>query len=215
MKINKFAQCCLLIEVNGKRILTDPGRFSTAQNELKDLDIVLITHEHADHLHAESLLAILKNNPNAKIITNSAVGKIIGELGIAHEVLEGRSVSDVVGIILEAYDGKHAEIYQEFGQVQNTGYFIAEKLFYPGDAYTEPGKDVPILALPAGGPWCKSSDAISYAVRVQPKQAFPVHDHVLNEDGIALVHGLFESRLSEAGIQFHRLASGESIDVEG
>ena len=70
-------------------------------------------------------------------------------------------------------DGKHAEIFEEYGQVQNTGYFIENKLFYPGDAYTEPGKVVDVLALPVAGPWCKSAEAIAYAIRVQPKKAFP------------------------------------------
>ena len=50
MQITKFGQCCLLIEVAGKRILTDPGRFSVSQNDVSNIDIILITHEHADHL---------------------------------------------------------------------------------------------------------------------------------------------------------------------
>lgn len=49
MKITKFGHCCLLIEENGVRILTDPGTYSTQQSEVKNIDFVLITHEHADH----------------------------------------------------------------------------------------------------------------------------------------------------------------------
>jgi L-ascorbate metabolism protein UlaG (beta-lactamase superfamily) len=63
MKITKFGQCCLLIEVAGKRVLTDPGVFSTTQNDLTNLDLILITHEHGDHLHSESLQAILEKKP--------------------------------------------------------------------------------------------------------------------------------------------------------
>jgi len=83
-------------------------------------------------------------------------------------------------------------------------------LFYPGDAYTEPGKDVEILALPVAGPWCKSADAIAYAIKIKPKKAFPVHDWLLNEDGIALTHGLFESQLKNNDIEFVRLQNDET-----
>ncbi|MEZ4200694.1 MAG: MBL fold metallo-hydrolase [Candidatus Paceibacterota bacterium] len=210
MKITKFAQCCLLIEVDDKRILTDPGRFSTAQNELTDIDIVLITHEHADHLHSESVQAVMRNNPEAKLITNSSVGKVLDELEVTYTVVEGRDVCTTCDIALAAFDGPHAEIYESFGLVQNTGYFIADSLFYPGDAYTEPGRDVPILALPVAGPWCKSAEAIAYAKRVNPTKAFPVHDWLLNEDGIALTHGIFGTALQEAGIEFVPLQNNET-----
>ncbi|MEX0912902.1 MAG: MBL fold metallo-hydrolase [Candidatus Paceibacterota bacterium] len=210
MTITKYGQCCLLIEVGGERILTDPGRFSVSQNEVRDIDLILITHEHADHLHAESLNTILKNNPNAQVVTNVSVGKILDGLEIKYEILEGREVAKKSGVELEAYDGKHTEIYKDFGQVQNTGYFIANKLFYPGDAYTEPGKEVEVLALPIAGPWCCSADAIAYALRVNPKKAFPVHDWLLNDDGIALTYGLFEAQLKEKDIEFVRLHNDET-----
>ncbi len=107
MKITKFGQCCLLVEIDGKRILTDPGRFTTVQNSVDDIDLVLITHEHFDHLHTDSLLAILKNNPKAKVVTNSSVGKILSTLDVSCEIIEGRDVGVVDGIAIEAYDGKH------------------------------------------------------------------------------------------------------------
>lgn len=215
MQITKFGQCCLLIEVQGKRILTDPGRFSVGQNELRDIDVIVITHEHADHLHSESLAALLANNPTAAIVTNTSVGVILADLGLPYQVLEGRATTTCCGILLEAYDGVHAEIVGDYGQVQNTGYFIAERLFYPGDAYTEPGKPVPILALPIAGPWCKAAEVIAYAVRVKPTVAFPVHDAVLNSDGIALTHGLFAAQLAVQGITFVALRNGETKAIGG
>ena len=38
MKITKFGHCCMLVEEKGLRILVDPGNFSTAQNELMDIE---------------------------------------------------------------------------------------------------------------------------------------------------------------------------------
>jgi len=210
MKITKFGQCCLLVEVAGKRVLTDPGRFTVEQNAVRDIDVVLITHEHADHLHIDSLKEVLAHNAEAVVITNSGVGKLLAEAGIVHTVVEGRATASPAGITLEAYDGPHAEIFESYGQVQNTGYFIADTLFYPGDAYTNPARPVPVLALPVAGPRCKSADAIRYALEVQPEKTFPVHDWLLNDDGIAVTYGVLEVNLSAHNINFIRLGNGET-----
>ncbi len=75
MNIKKIGHCCLLIKTKDLTILTDPGNFSVDQNTITGIDIVVITHEHTDHLHIESLQEVLQNNPQAKVITNSGVGK--------------------------------------------------------------------------------------------------------------------------------------------
>jgi len=214
MHITKLGHCCLLIETNGKLILTDPGFLSTAQNDLSNIDIILITHEHKDHLHTESLENILKNNPNAVVVTNSSVGKILTDLKIPYNVLEGEEVAQFSDIDLVACDGKHAEIVGEYGQVQNTGYFIDEKIFYPGDAYTNPGRTVPVLALPVAGPWCKVSEVVAYALEIKPRMAFPVHDAILTEAGKAITHGIVGAKLTEAGIKFVSLKEGEDTETD-
>lgn len=62
------------IEEGRLRILTDPGSYTTTQNDVKNIDIILITHEHPDYFHLDSLKTVLINNPNATIITNKGVG---------------------------------------------------------------------------------------------------------------------------------------------
>jgi L-ascorbate metabolism protein UlaG (beta-lactamase superfamily) len=212
MKIMKFGQCCLLIEVGGKRILTDPGVFSTTQNDLTDLDLILITHEHGDHLHSESLQTILEKNPQAKVVTNTSVGKVLTEMGVAFDVLEGRATGTHADVSIEAFDGEHVEIIDDFGIVQNTGYFIDNQLFYPGDAYTNPDKAVPVLALSVAGPWCKLSDAIKYARLVKPSKAFPVHDYMLSEAGKKGTYSHCSRELTTAGIEFTELREDESAE---
>jgi L-ascorbate metabolism protein UlaG (beta-lactamase superfamily) len=60
----------LLIEEKELRILTDPGTYSKNFEQLKNIDIILITHEHFDHLHIPALKVCLENNPKVKIFTN-------------------------------------------------------------------------------------------------------------------------------------------------
>lgn len=221
MRITKLGHCCLLIEEGGVKILTDPGAWSTRQNEVKEVDVTLITHEHQDHFHIESLRAVLANNPKARVITNRGVGALLDKEGIAYELLEDKQSKTISGILLEGFGEKHAVIYKEFGQVQNTGYFIANRFFYPGDAFFvptcaadgaagRPQKPVEILALPVCGPWMKISEAIDYAKALKPKVAFPVHDGMLKI--IGPFHGVPQAVLSEVGIEFRPATEGTILE---
>ncbi|MEK7103015.1 MAG: MBL fold metallo-hydrolase, partial [Patescibacteria group bacterium] len=88
MTITKFGHSCLLIEQNGTRILTDPGVWTSQQNDLTDVDIIIITHQHPDHFSINSVKALIANNPRAQIITNSSVGELLKTEGIAFQILE-------------------------------------------------------------------------------------------------------------------------------
>src|ERR1041385_2626080 len=103
MKITKFGHCCLLIETNGARILTDPGSFTTQQDEQKNIDLLLITHEHGDHYHIDSVKKILANNPQITIITNSAVGKLLEAEGIKYQLVDDGKSATVKNIVIEGH----------------------------------------------------------------------------------------------------------------
>lgn len=212
MNVTKFSHCCLLIEIDGVRILTDPGSYSMGQNEAKNIDIVLITHEHQDHLHIDSLKTVIANT-EAKglvIITNKGVGKLLEASGIQHyEVVEHGQGTTVKGVLIEGFGTKHAEIYKTVIPADNTGYFIANKLFYPGDTLTHPGKHVDVLALPVAGPWLKISEAIEYALAVKPKTAFPVHDGMFQKDRGTIAHRVPGQVLPSHGIEFVVIEEGE------
>src|SRR3989338_10644080 len=126
MKIKKLGHCCLYIQTNGVTILTDPGTYSTLQNEAMGIDIILITHEHSDHFHIESLKQVIVNNPKAKIITNTAVSKLLEAEKIISTVLEEEQSVIEQGIVLAGYGNVHEYIYTGWNDVQNTGYFIAD-----------------------------------------------------------------------------------------
>jgi L-ascorbate metabolism protein UlaG (beta-lactamase superfamily) len=94
MKIKKLGHCCLVIETKGTRIMTDPGSYSTLQDEEKNIDIILITHEHPDHLHIESIKKVLENNPTVQIVTNTSVGKLLDPESILYTVIDdGKNIT--------------------------------------------------------------------------------------------------------------------------
>ncbi len=202
MKIKKIGHCCLVIEINGKRIMTDPGAFTTGQGEEKNIDVIVFTHEHSDHFHLESLKKVLTNNPNAIIITNTAVGKLLNEAKISYEILEDKNSKDIGGVFFEAHGDKHAFIRSGVEPVQNTGYFIGKDLFYPGDALTNPNKTVNVLALPVNAPWLTIEDLLQYTKEINPKVAFPVHDGMLNDLGLGYIKKVVPEILKSFGVNF-------------
>lgn len=177
MKITKLGHCCLLLETKGKRILTDPGSYTIeAHSKLTDIDFILFTHEHPDHYHLDSLKALLKSNPAASVYANTSVSELLTKEGIAHNQVRNGDTVQLGEIIVTGIGEKHAEMHSSIPLMSNMGFFIDERLWYPGDAFTDPKRAVEILALPVSGPWMKISEAIDYALALKPKVAFPVHD---------------------------------------
>jgi len=207
MKIKKLGHCCLIIETNGKRIMTDHGSFSTAQKDELGIDLILYTHEHQDHYHWDTLKEVLKNNPEAQIVTNTAVGKLLSESGIDFKKVEDGEVFNFNGIQIKGFGNLHAEIYNTYGRVQNTGYMI-NSLCFPGDAFANPNCKVDIIALPITGPWMRIKDAIDYAKMLKPRVVFPVHDAHIH-DWAEFIYRVPQNILKESGIDFQKLQLGK------
>lgn len=210
MNITKLGHCCLLIEERDLRVLTDPGYYTEeAQKGLKKLDIILITHDHQDHLHVDSLKSILQNNPDVRVITNTSVGKLLEKENIPCQILEHGGSEIVSGLLIEGFGDVHAEMHSSLAPVQNTGYFLSNRFFYPGDAFFDPEKKVEILALPVAGPWVKISESVDYALQIKPKTCFPVHEAMLKAVGSA--HRIPTQVLPTAGIEFKIPKEGEKM----
>ncbi len=197
----------MLIEDNGKVIMTDPGAWTTAQNEVTGIDIVLITHEHADHFYIDSLKTVLANNPQAIVVTNSRVGGLLAEHSITSVTLEHEQRSMFEGIEVAGFGKEHKNIYPTVQNVMNTGFLIQNRFFYPGDAFTVPDAPVEILAMPIIGPWMTLAQAIDYAKEIQPHVCIPVHDGMLSPR--EWIYTLPARLLPEVGIMFDPLELGK------
>jgi L-ascorbate metabolism protein UlaG (beta-lactamase superfamily) len=207
MKITKLGHCCLIIEEGKAKILTDPGDYTTAQNSIRGLTHILITHEHPDHYHVPSLNQVLANNPAARVYTNSAVGNLLVRAGINYELLQHGDKQSMHGVEVEGIGKDHHVIYPTLPIVMNTGYFFADKFFYPGDALTDPKRPVKLLGLPINAPWLTAAEAFAYAQAVKPEACFPVHDgNMLRRD---VLYRLAGKVLEPVGIKFLPVEEGE------
>lgn len=162
-------------------ILTDPGNHHEMQ-KIPKVDVILVTHEHPDHIHLPILKAILGDHPQARVVTHAGVGKLLDEEKISYErIVDGGEVN-IQGVSVVSCGVEHARIHLDVPIIQNTGFLIAKKLFYPGDSFYDPKIPVQILALPVSAPWLKLEESVEYAKRINPKVVFPVHDGMLRQD---------------------------------
>ncbi len=201
-----------MIEIQGVRFLTDPGNYTTLQNEIKNIDAVIISHEHTDHLHIESVKTILKNNPGAIIISNSSVGKILEKENISYTKISDGEEIKIKDISISGHGQKHAPIYEGYEQTENTGYFFDKKLFYPGDAFTKIDEKIDILAFPIAAPWLNIQQAMDYVLEIKPRVAIPVHDGGLTKN-TGIVKRLPELYFPPANIKYIYLEINKEVEI--
>ena len=211
MKITKLGHCCLIIEQGRARILTDPGDYTEEQNSVRGLTHVFITHEHADHFHLPSLKQVVANNPSAHVYTNRAVGNLMAREGMTFELLQHGDRVNLGGLEVEGVGEEHHVIHASIPNVMNTGYFFANKLFYPGDALTDPKKPIELLALPITAIWLPITEAVDYARKLKPKRCFPVHDG--NMKRTDFMNRLSARVLQPEGIPFEVFELGKTYEV--
>ena len=217
MKITKLGHSCLLLcDIGDKkrRFLIDPGILTVAEHsKLTDIDAVFYTHEHPDHLDIPSLKRILTINNDAVVVTNSSVGALLEAENITFQCLEKTDEDTIMDVLVQAHDGAHAEIFEDFGQVQNTGYLFDGSLYLPGDSLAVPPFPVEVMALVVAGPFCPVRDARRFAEAVSPKVVFPVHDGQLNAIGLEPWQRVVTGIFANSTVKYVHLAAGESYVV--
>lgn len=207
MKITKYEHACFTVEHEGKVLVIDPGVYTTNLTVPENVVGVIVTHEHPDHFDVAALGAIVAHNPEAAIIAHQHITR---QFGISGETLPYKTVDvgDTVTVgpfNLAFYGGEHAVIHADMPRVANLGVMINDKIFYPGDSYVEPKKEVDVLALPVSAPWLKISESIEYLLSVKPRIVFPTHDAILSPTGKALPDGIIPPFAEQIGAKYQRI----------
>lgn len=209
MKITKYGHACLLVEEGDARILIDPGTYSP-DADVENLDAILITHNHQDHMDPALIKKLLEKSPDAQVITVAEAAKDLDEAGIPNSTIEDGAETTVAGVSLKSFGKHHSFIYGDMPKCQNTGFMIADRFYHPGDSFHQPGVPVEILALPVAGPWMKIAEAIDYAKAVKPKVAIPMHDAFFAASGRQMMRGFVKNIIAADDIDFRDLEDGAS-----
>ncbi len=211
MRITKFGHACLLLEEGSARILTDPGSYSRGFEELTDLNAVLITHQHADHLDVAHAKGLITKNPGLKVYADEGSAALLVKEGVPTQAVHAGDEFDVAGVKVEVLGQDHAIIHADIPRIPNVCYLVNGTFFYPGDSLTLPERPIEVLALPLVAPWLRVGEMVDYLRAVGPKVAIPVHDAITSAPAIYL--GAAERLTAGRGIEVRLVENGTSTEV--
>jgi L-ascorbate metabolism protein UlaG (beta-lactamase superfamily) len=215
MKITKFGHACLELEENGQLLILDPGVYTEAIDDRREVQAVVITHIHDDHCYEEQLDRIIGLNPGLPIFGTDEVRARLAKSrpGFKTVAVHHGDFYTLGNFTLEFFGDMHAEIHRSIPLVQNCGVMVNGKLYYPGDSFTQPDREVEILACPSSAPWLKISEVMDFIAAVKPKRSFPTHNIHLSEQGHQMNNGRIQAVTEQNGGQYEWLQIGESTTV--
>ncbi|MFT4228753.1 MAG: MBL fold metallo-hydrolase [Microbacterium sp.] len=170
---------CVLVEVRRAdrrtRLLLDPGSLTPALQACADLDGILVTHAHPDHITADQVRAV-RGGAAVPLYGDAASCAVATDAGLDDVHVVEPGTLTVGGVDIDVTSWAHEVIYPGVPLPVDYGFHIAGAVFAPGDAFARPEHPVDVLLLPTGAPWMKLSETIDYLRAVAPRIAIPVHD---------------------------------------
>jgi L-ascorbate metabolism protein UlaG (beta-lactamase superfamily) len=210
MQLTHLGHACLLVETDKARLLIDPGVDSSFA-DVRDLDAVLVTHQHPDHIDVAGLSSLLAANPNAALYVDSDTVTAVAGLP-AHTVARPGDRLSIAGSAVDVVGDLHAAVYKDIPGCTNVGYLIDDgALLHPGDSFVSVDQDVDVLAVAIDAPWLKMSESIDYVHATGPRVAVPIHEAGATAEEVDKYCGMLAA-FSPAGV-VHRLTRGSATTL--
>jgi len=181
----------LMFKMSDAVIYVDPVKSSGNYDTLPKADIILVTHEHYDHLDID-LIKGLKNSGTVILCSAAAAAKVAG----ARTMKAGDSQS-IGNIVIEAVAAYNIVNERAPGQPfhpkgAGLGYILSfggKRIYVAGDTENTPEmkalKNIDIAFLPMNLPYTMTPEMVADAARAfKPKILYPYHFGDTNTDAI-------------------------------
>ena len=182
LEITFLGHGTLMLSFNGKIIHVDPYSGVADYSNLPKADVILITHEHGDHLDLKALSLINKGN-TAVICTEKCAPSLSG--GIVMKNGDTRTSGNITIEAVPAYNIKNGpaanQVFHPKGQ--GNGYVLTfgdKRIYIAGDTENTPEmkalKDIDVAFLPMNLPYTMTPEMVTDAVTAfKPKILYPYH----------------------------------------
>jgi L-ascorbate metabolism protein UlaG (beta-lactamase superfamily) len=182
LKITFIGHGTLMMECGGKVLHIDPWTNLADYSMLPKADVILITHDHGDHLDTKAI-DLIKKAETQILISKSCDGKVDGGL-----VMENEQTNDIAGLKIEAVPAYNLVHMRSEGKPYHpkgagNGYIITfgkTRVYVAGDTENTPEmkalKDIDVAFLPMNLPYTMTPAMVADAVRAfVPKILYPYH----------------------------------------
>jgi L-ascorbate metabolism protein UlaG (beta-lactamase superfamily) len=182
LKITFVGHGTLMFEFGGKVIHVDPVSNLTDYGRLPKADLILITHEHGDHLDPKAIELVRTKNTDL-ILTEKSTEKVTGGL-----VMKNGQTIVRKGIKIEAVPAYNIVHVRSAGNPfhpkgQGNGYVITcgdKRVYVAGDTENVPEmkdlKNIDIAFLPMNLPYTMTPEMVADAAKsFHPKILYPYH----------------------------------------
>lgn len=182
LEITFIGHGTLMFTFGGRVIQVDPvGRYAD-YSKLPPADLILITHEHQDHLDPKVVELLRK--PDTQIVLNQAgASQVPGGI-----VMKNGELKTVAGLAIEAVPAYNLVHKRQSGEPfhprgQGNGYVITfgdKRVYVAGDTENTPEmkalKDIDIAFLPMNLPYTMTPEMVADAAKAfKPKILYPYH----------------------------------------
>lgn len=191
LNVTVIGHASLILEIDGKTIHVDPYSKVGDYSALPKADLILLTHEHSDHLDLDAINKVKKSD------TRFIVSKVCADSLTYGEVLNNGDKTSFETIDIEAVPAYNIQSKKPDGQYyhpkgRGNGYvltFGSEKVYIAGDTENIPEmkqlKDIYIAFLPKNTPYTMTDEMfIDAAQMVSPVYLYPYHFSDFNDKRI-------------------------------
>lgn len=182
LKITFIGHGTLIFTFNGRVIHVDPYGRLADYSKLPKADIILITHEHSDHLDAQ-VIEMLRTDKTTLILTETCAKKVAGGI-----IMKNGDVQTVQGLKIEAIPAYNIVHTRGDGQPFHpkgigNGYIITfgdKRVYVAGDTENIPEmktvKKIDVTFLPMNLPYTMTPEMVTDAAKMlNPKILYPYH----------------------------------------